>query len=403
MKLKPWTIRRNGLISLAVVISCTLFITAAQAETGNLSTRQAGVSLVKPDEARGLGWRPEGLERLFKYAAGLSTDALAIVSQGQLVGSLGNLEGVHNLHSMRKAMLSAVVGQHLGEGPGQIPLNATLEQLGIDDRPRPLTPLQRQATVLHLLKSVSGINHRAAAEGGLRAGINRRLGSGENQPGVIWAYNNWDYNALTSIFEKRTALTVAEAFESGIAAPLGMQDFGPASVYYRAAPDRSRHRAAMFRMSARDLLRFGQLYLDQGKAAGRQILPRAWVERITKDYTETGIKGLRAGHGYLWWVPDQSSGLPEGSYFAWGLGQQMLLIIPQWNTVVLHLADMTQFLKRWLALQQKGLSGEAALEKLFASCLSPKTADRVFCAEHRFISRRELNRLVTLLVKARRH
>ena len=61
-------------------------------------------------------------------------------------------------------LLGALVGQHLGSGPGQIDLDATLAQLGIDDRPHPLTALQQQATVLHLIKSVSGINHAAAGE-----------------------------------------------------------------------------------------------------------------------------------------------------------------------------------------------------------------------------------------------
>ena len=61
----------------------------------------------------------------------------------------------------------ALAGQHLGTGPKQINLESTLAELNINDQPNPLTPLQQQAKVLHLIKSVSGINHEAAAEDGL--------------------------------------------------------------------------------------------------------------------------------------------------------------------------------------------------------------------------------------------
>ena len=127
---------------------------------------------------------------------------------------------------------------------------------------------------------MSGINHPAAAAGGLVADIQRRLGTTQNEPGTVWAYNNWDYNALTTIFETRTGLNIGEAFQSEIAQPAGMQDFTVAAVTYIGAPDLSRHKAAAFRMSARDLARFGQLYLNKGKTKDQQIIPASWVDRV---------------------------------------------------------------------------------------------------------------------------
>ena len=60
----------------------------------------------------------------------------------------------------------------------------------------------------------------------------RLLGTAPNVPGTVWAYNNWDYNALTTIFEQSTGLRVAQAFLKGIAHPLAMQDYRPAAVFY---------------------------------------------------------------------------------------------------------------------------------------------------------------------------
>jgi hypothetical protein len=155
-------------------------------------------------ETRRLGWQPAGLDEVFAYAGRLSSDTLMIVTAGETIASFGDLERPYPVHSLRKAILSALVGQQLGPGEKQIDLSATLADLSLDDDPGPLTPLQRQATVLHLLKSTSGINHAAAAEEGLLAEKNQRLGSVENTPGTVWAYNNWDYNALTTILETRT-------------------------------------------------------------------------------------------------------------------------------------------------------------------------------------------------------
>ena len=250
---------------------------------------------------------------------------------------------------------------------------------------------------------MSGINHPAAAAGGLVADIQRRLGSTQNEPGTVWAYNNWDYNTLTTIFETRTGLKVGEAFRNEIARPAGMQDYTVSAVTYISAPDLSRHKAAAFRMSARDLASFGQLYLNKGRAKDQQIIPASWVDRITTDFARTGRDDLRWGHGYLWWITSPKTGLPEGSFWAWGLGNQALFIIPAWDTVVVHQSDTTEFLKRFIPMITKeGQQGEAAIEKLVLSCIEQANRKSEFCVEHRFMTRREFEKLVSLIAKARR-
>ncbi|MCW5772877.1 MAG: serine hydrolase [Rhodospirillaceae bacterium] len=349
------------------------------------------------------GWNAAALDRAFAYAQSLGTDSLAVVTDGVVVRAMGDLGRRYDVHSMRKAFLSALVGQHLGPGAGRIDLDATLAALDIDDFPKPLSPRQRRATVLHLVKSISGIDHLAAAEDGQAAERTRRLGSGENEPGTKWAYNNWDYNALTTIFERRTGMGIAAAFQAGIAAPLGMEDYTPASVRYVGDPGVSQHRAAMFRMSARDLVRFGQLYLSLGTWNGKQVLPRGWVARITGDYTATGDRGLHAGHGYLWWIPGPETGLPPGTYWALGLGFQAVFVIPAWKTVIVHQADTTAFRARVVATaREQNIGIGAALEQVVLYCLAPANASSDYCRNDRFILRREFDRLIALLAAARR-
>jgi CubicO group peptidase (beta-lactamase class C family) len=124
-----------------------------------------------------------------------------------------------------------------------------------------------------------------------------------------------------------------------------MQDFDPAACRYYPGPD-SIYPAYLFSVSARDLARFGLLYLHRGQWAGRQIVPAQWVDDSAKPYSRTD-RGF--GYGYLWWVAlapgdggdtptAQAMHLPPGSYFAQGNHGQRIFVIPAADMVVIHLA-----------------------------------------------------------------
>jgi len=381
-----WFARVVALPMAVAVASCTQ---SAQAEFDISTQASAG------------GWNPQQLEQAYLYARALGSDTLLIITDDKVVGRLGSLDEPFNLHSIRKALLSALVGQHVGPGPAQIDLEATLQDLGIGDEPKPLLPVQRQAKVLHLIRSVSGINRDAAAEGGMFDEKKRRLGDQPNPPGSVWAYNNWDYNALTTIFEQRTGLPVADAFATGIAQPLGMQDFSRSHVRYSRSRAKSRHAAAMFRMSGRDLARVGRLYLAHGRWGERQIVPADWVDRITGDYSSTGDGGLNAGHGYLWWLPDPDVGFPPGTYWASGFGRQALFVVPAWNTVIVHQADTRALLRRAGGIsKESGVSLLQAVIELSRECIMEQVQSD-FCRDDGFILKRNFRRLIDQIVDAR--
>lgn len=365
--------------------------------------RHVAVARLDAGETARLGWDPGRLDAVFAYAATLSTDTLMIVTDRTAVATLGDASRSYDVYSVRKAILGALIGQHVGPGERQIPLDATLADLGIDDAPEPLTPLNRTATVLDLLRSVSGINHPAAAETPwMTADRDRRLGDRSNEPGKIWAYNNWDYNALTTILETRVGQPIANMFAEGIAGPTGMTDYTAGSVRYVAAPELSRHGAALFSMSGRDLARFGQLYLDRGALDGVPILPAAWIDRITGDSVLTFMPGLARRQGYLWWIPDPDLGLPDGTFWAWGLANQAVFVIPGWRTVVVHQSDTAEAVRRGRDLMRtQGYSYEQAFEEMMTTCRDASRQASEFCVEHRPGIIEELQHLMTLIVKAR--
>ena len=140
-------------------------------------------------------WNTQKLDEAFQYACELGTSTLMVVTNGKIVKSMGDVDKPLQIHSMRKPILGALVGQHLGDGPNQINLGRTLAELGISDTPNPLTPLQQQASILDLMRSKSGINHSRwifeAQEGA--SGVRCRF-SGPYETGVFhpspqgWVY-----------------------------------------------------------------------------------------------------------------------------------------------------------------------------------------------------------------------
>ncbi len=168
-----------------------------------------------------LGWSEPLLQAARNYAATKKTTAMMIVQGGQVVDQWGDVNKKIEVRSIRKSFLSALYGIHVSEG--HIDLGRTLSELGIDDRPPALTVIEKQATILDLLRARSGVYHDAAREtAAMRA---KRPVRGSHPPGTFYYYNNWDFNALGTIFEKLTGKGIFEEFARRIAAPIGMEDY----------------------------------------------------------------------------------------------------------------------------------------------------------------------------------
>ncbi len=292
----------------------------------------------KPEDA---GWSSDKLAVAKKYAASLNTAAVVIVDDGIIVDQWGATDRKFNVHSIRKSFLSALYG--IAVAKGEIKLTSTLQDLGIDDNEPSLTPVEKQARVIDLLKARSGIYHPALYESpGSKA---RKPVRGSHPPRSFWYYNNWDFNALGTIYEHQTGSSLFQSFAQKIAEPLQMQDFESADTEYVRGPD-SVHPAYPFRMTARDMARFGLLYLRKGAWRGRQIVPQSWVRDSTMSYSvaEGDAHYGYSGYGYLWWVAVNGNHfpnveLPDGTFSGWGSGGHFIVVVPDMNVVVVHRVD----------------------------------------------------------------
>ena len=235
------------------------------------------------------GWSEPLLVKARQLMASKKTAAVVIVQSGRVIDQWGDVDKKIEVRSLRKSLLSALYGIHVAEG--HIDLGKTLEEGGIDDKPPALTTIEKQATILDLLRARSGVYHAAARETAqMRA---ERPPRGSHSPGTYFYYNNWDFNVLGRIFEQQTGKGIFEEFAQRIAKPIGMQDFVPsdgrfAGVEGSTVGGDSLYPNYIFSMTARDMARFGYLYLRNGRWGDKQIIPATWVRRSTTTWEHSG-------------------------------------------------------------------------------------------------------------------
>lgn len=271
--------------------------------------------------------------QLESYLDRFHSEAVLILRHGKPIFSYGDSTRRYPCHSMRKSFLSALIGQAVAEE--RFDLSRTLASLDIDDR-QPLSALEKQATLYDLLTARSGIYHPANYETPWMQCIKPARHS--HAPGENWCYNNWDFNALGTAWLQLTGEAIHPAFAQHIATPIGMEDFRPDEDGWMEPGNNSDHPAYPFRLSMRDLARFGQLFLQNGCWHQQQIIPAAWVQTSTLPISHAGARGA---YGYMWWVTREGVAWPEavlpaGSYAAWGAGGHLCLVMPTLNTVFVH-------------------------------------------------------------------
>ena len=259
----------------------------------------------------------------------MGTTAVVIVVGGEVIYEYGDISETSDTSpAMAHSLLSLLYGVYVRRG--MISLTETLREIGIDDIGG-LLPREREATVKDLLTSRSGCYLPAANDNPK----DERPQRGSVLPGSEFSYNNWGFNVAATIFEKKTGLSVARAFEEEIARPLGFEDWNFTLHRNVGNSLASQHLAHSFGLSARDMARIGEAMLRKGSWHGLQMLPREWIAESTSLVSKFPTGG---GFGYAWWIENESQdpNIFRGAFSARGHGGQRLTILPALDMVVAH-------------------------------------------------------------------
>ncbi|WBX84269.1 serine hydrolase domain-containing protein [Sphingosinicella microcystinivorans] len=152
-------------------------------------------------------------------------------------------------------------------------------------------------------------------------------------PGTHFNYSTLTSSLLARVVEGASGMTLAAFTEKYLWKPAGME----ASAYWqldRSPPEGLALGGSGFNATLRDFGRIGQLMLDGGRANGKQIVSKAWVEKSTRHFGGGPvIPGAPRGYGYQWWTM-----LGTDRFEAIGIHGQFVSVDPATRTVIVKLS-----------------------------------------------------------------
>ena len=295
--------------------------------------------VVRGSELAGYGWDAETLQRASAFLRdSANSTGVVVAHKGRVVFTFGDVEELSYLASVRKSILAMLYGHWVENGV--IDLDATLEDLGVDDIGG-LLPIERRATVDHLVTARSGVYHPASNSGDNLADAPPR---GSQQPGTYMLYSNWDFNAAGAVFEQLTGRNIYDEAQAQLAIPLGFEDWDRSAQRKSGDLTVSQNPAYHFWLSTRDMARIGHLMLNEGAWDGEQVISSEWARRIVSVVTpleEMNPPRRRDGYfgyGYMWWVFDgpRVGGPFAGAYTGRGAVGQWISVFPALDLVIAH-------------------------------------------------------------------
>jgi CubicO group peptidase (beta-lactamase class C family) len=156
-------------------------------------------------------------------------------------------------------------------------------------------------------------------------------------PGSGHDYSNLSSHLLSVIVSRACETDLLDYANEHLFSPLGIEP-----GQWTQDWDGYRWGAGELHLRARDMARFGQLYLDGGTVDGEQVVPASWIEDAWTPYTEgawgnkVGDNFDRTAYGYQWWIIDAG---PHTYYLAWGHGGQQIAVLPELDMVLVVTAD----------------------------------------------------------------
>lgn len=170
----------------------------------------------KPEEAE---YSSKRLDALKGYLATIDTTAMMAVHKGKVIFEYGDVTRQGMLTSVCKSLLTLLYGKYVANG--KINLEATMEELGIDDVGG-LLPIEKRAKARQLITARSGVFHKSASGSD---SLSEAPPRGTQEPGSYFLYSNWNFHVASYVFEKQTGLDIFNVLQKDLAEPIGMQDF----------------------------------------------------------------------------------------------------------------------------------------------------------------------------------
>ena len=264
------------------------------------------------------------------YGEGTTTTGVVILQDHRLVGEWYapdfGPDTPQRTWSVAKSLAGTIIGAAVQRGEVDVNAPAAIADWGRRGDPRwaiTLDNLMRMAS--GLTSDTAGNRTDALYFGGVGVDEQATTWPLIAQPGSRFRYaNNDTLLAVLSIAQTFDAHPPAELFQT-----LGMYDT-VAETDWRGNYVLS----SQVWSTARDLARFGQLYVDDGVVDGVRILPEGWRDYVSRP---SGPQpNGEQGYGATFWLFDKSEGIPTDAISANGNRGQYVVIVPSRKIVIVR-------------------------------------------------------------------
>lgn len=294
----------------------------------------------------------EDLDRGFPQGG---ASELVIVRDGYLIWSGARCDAYHQIYSCTKVFTSTVLGLLVDDGKCD-PTDLAVRYLPELDDEYPQYSEIRLRHLVTMTGGYQGLVRDVSGEqpwGDLLGYLIPR--SPRYRAGRACAYHDHDVFLLGSVLTRIAGESLAAVFKRRIADRIGMTrwDWGVAGVLdnglvlnnVAGTPSR----IPGIQISARELARFGHLFLNRGVWNGRRLLRASFVAQAMSNQVQLSLPHASgadpAGHyGFYWWTNGRQRhgaqpwpDAPAGTCAAQGGSGNFCFVIPEWNLVVVRL------------------------------------------------------------------
>ncbi|TWG96896.1 CubicO group peptidase (beta-lactamase class C family) [Mesorhizobium sp. J18] len=260
-----------------------------------------------------------------------------VAKDGEVIGQRGyrghSVTTPTNIKSASKSVISALVGIAIDKGVLEGP-DQKIAPLLEPDLPHDPDPRIHEITIGNLLSMQAGLERTSGPNYGrwvqsgnwVRFVLSRPFA---DDPGGGMLYSTGSTHLLSAILTRTTGRSTLELARDWLGPVEGFSianwDRDPQGIYFGGN---------QMAMSPRSLLAFGELYRNEGRAGGEQVLSPEWIEASWQRRTNSVFNG--DGYGYGWFLR-QIAG--HEVRYAWGYGGQMLYIAPALELTVVMTSD----------------------------------------------------------------
>ncbi|BDT85296.1 serine hydrolase domain-containing protein [Nocardia cyriacigeorgica] len=149
-------------------------------------------------------------------------------------------------------------------------------------------------------------------------------------PGSTGDYRSVDTQLLGMALARVTGTSLSELLARDIWAPIGGVDDALWNLDREGGQEKA---FCCLNATARDFAKIGQLVADGGRVGDQQIVPPAWIERIS---TPSPHRVSDEGYSAQWWHPDGGDGADLSAVGVYG---QYIWVDPPSGTVIVKLSD----------------------------------------------------------------